>query len=109
MEEFADVVSPEGRIVEETLRRIKNQSGVKAVVVLNRDNLPIHSTVDGTTTMSLANLCKPIEHMSRSAIRSVDPTDDLVVIRLRTKKNEIIIAPEEENLLVVIQSNEHVE
>jgi len=95
--------------VEERLGRICKQDGVEAVVVLNGDNIPIHSTVDGTLTTVLAGSCRPIEQWSRSAIRDIDPTNDLVLVRMRTHKNEIIIAPEEENLLVVVQSMEKTE
>ena len=104
MEEFTVPKSQEGEIVEERLGRICKQNGVKAVVVLNGDDLPIHSTVDSTMTMALANSCRPIERLSRSTVRDIDPTNDLVLIRMRTHKSEIMIVPEEENLLVVLQN-----
>ena len=104
MEEFTVARSPEADAVEERLRRISKQDGVTAVMVLNGDDLPIHSTVDGTMAVVLANSCRPIEQLSRNTIRDMDPTNDLILIRMRTKKSEIIIAPEEENLLVVIQN-----
>ena len=109
MEDFTVPKSRGGEVVEERLGRICKQDGVKAVVVLNGDNIPIHSTVDGTMTTVLAGSCRPIEQSSRSAIRDIDPTNDLVLVRMRTYKNEIIIAPEEENLLVVVQSMEKTE
>ena len=109
MEEFTASKSHETQVVEDRLGRIFKQNGVKAVIVLNGDDLPIHTTVDGTMTMALANSCRPIERLSRNTIRDIDPTDDLVLIRIRTHKNEIIIAPEEESLLVVMQNMNDIE
>ena len=109
MEEFTAQKSHEAQIVEERLGRIFKQDGVKAVIVLNGDDFPIHSTVDGTMTMALANSCRPIKQLSRNTIRDIDPTDDLILIRMKTHKNEIIIAPEEKNLLVVMQNMNDIE
>ena len=37
-------------------------------------------------------------------IKDIDPTNDFSSMRIRAKKNEIIIYPEKEYLLVVIQT-----
>ena len=105
MEDFIKAKSAAHNVVEETLERIGKQNGVTAVIVLNEDDLPIRTSVDGTLTMTYANTLRPIEKMARSAVRDLDPTNDLVLIRMRTRKNEIIIAPEQDNLLVVVQSS----
>ena len=41
---------------------------------------------------------------ARSTIRDLDPTDDLTFLRIRSEKNEIMIAPDNENFLIVWQS-----
>lgn len=104
MENFVAEESPECHAVEDTLGRISKQAGVQAVIVYDKDDLPVHTTVDGSMTMSLGNYCRPLEQLSRNTIRDIDPTNDLVLIRMKTKRNEIIMAPEGEYLLVVIQN-----
>ena len=90
--------------MEDTLERITKHSGVTTVIVLSQDDLPIVSNADGTATMAYANASRPLEQMARATIRDIDPTNELVAIRMRTKKNEIILAPEDNKLVVVAQS-----
>ncbi|VDN12934.1 unnamed protein product [Dibothriocephalus latus] len=40
---------------------------------------------------------------SKDVVRSLDPTDDLQFVRLRGKNSEIILAPEGEDFLIVVQ------
>jgi dynein light chain roadblock-type len=37
-------------------------------------------------------------------IRTLDPTNDLTFLRMRSKKHEIMVAPDKEFLLIVIQN-----
>ena len=37
-------------------------------------------------------------------IRTLDPTNDLTFLRVRSKKHEIMIAPQEDYILFVIQN-----
>ena len=39
-------------------------------------------------------------------VRDLDPTNDLTFLRVRSKKHEIIVAPERDYLLIVIQNND---
>ena len=40
---------------------------------------------------------------ARSAVRTLDPQNDLTFLRIRSKKHEIMVAPEKEYMLIVIQ------
>jgi hypothetical protein len=55
--------------------------------------IPIRSTLDASVTQQYAALIKSLSDKARSAIRDIDPTNELVFFRLRTKKHEILIAP----------------
>ena len=41
-----------------------------------------------------------------NVVRCLDETDDLTFFRIRSRKHEIMIAPDPEYLLIVIQSNQ---
>jgi len=41
---------------------------------------------------------------ARSTVRSLDPQNDLTFLRVRSKKYEILIAPEKEFMLIVVQN-----
>lgn len=49
--------------------------------------------MDNSTTVKYAGLVQQLIETSKNAIKLNDPSDDLTFLRLRTKKNEIIIIP----------------
>uniref|UniRef100_A0A8C4NLC7 Dynein light chain roadblock n=1 Tax=Eptatretus burgeri TaxID=7764 RepID=A0A8C4NLC7_EPTBU len=90
--------------VEETLKRIQTQKGVVGVIVINSEGMPIRSTMDNNTTVQYASLMQQLAAKARSAVRDVDPQNDLTFLRIRSRKNEILVAPEKDYLLIVIQN-----
>ncbi|KAF6197680.1 hypothetical protein GE061_008646 [Apolygus lucorum] len=90
--------------VDDTLKRIQSHKGVVGIIVINSDGVPIKSTLDNTTTVQYAALMTQLCDKSRSAIRDLDPTNDLTFLRLRSKKHEIMIAPDKDFILIVIQA-----
>ena len=57
--------------------------------------IPIRSSLDSSLTQQYAALIKSLSDKARSAIRDIDPTNELVFFRMRTKKHEILVAPGE--------------
>jgi dynein light chain roadblock-type len=55
--------------------------------------VPIKSTLDNTTSVQYAALITQLCDKARSAVRDIDPTNDLTFLRLRSKKHEILVAP----------------
>ncbi len=55
--------------------------------------IPIRSSLDASLTQQYAALIKTLSDKARSAIRDIDPTNELVFFRMRTKKHEILVAP----------------
>ena len=41
--------------------------------------------------------------MTRSAVRELDPQNELCFIRVRNKRHEIMVAPTEDLVLIVVQ------
>lgn len=93
--------------VEETFKRLQSHKGVIGVVVINMDGIAIKSTFDNDVTVQYAALVSHFTSKSRSVVRKLDPDNDLKFLRLRSKKHEILIAPEfdksNEYYLVVVQ------
>uniref|UniRef100_A0A4X2LU79 Dynein light chain roadblock-type 1 n=1 Tax=Vombatus ursinus TaxID=29139 RepID=A0A4X2LU79_VOMUR len=79
--------------VEETLKRIQSQKGVQGIIVVNSEGIPIKSTMDNSTTMQYANLMHSFILKARGTVRDIDPQNDLTFLRIRSKKNEIMVAP----------------
>jgi dynein light chain roadblock-type len=55
-------------------------------------------------TTRYADVLHPYTQKSREAIRELDPTNDLTYIRLRSKKHEIMIAPDKDYTMAVVQN-----
>lgn len=90
--------------VKDVLKRIENHPNVVGVIIVDRDGQAIHSTLDAIETTYYIKECSSLTAIARSTIREMDPTDDLQFFRIRTKKFEIMLAPEREYLLIVLQN-----
>lgn len=66
--------------------------------------IPIKTTLDNSTTVQYAGLISSLTDKARSVVRDLDPSNDLTFLRIRSKKHEIMIAPDKEFILIVIQN-----
>ncbi|KAG1709843.1 hypothetical protein DVH05_016858 [Phytophthora capsici] len=83
-----------GYEAEETIKRIKSHKGVQAVLIVNQEGVPIYSsTSDEEFAMDHAALISQLAAKAKSTIRTLDPTNDMTFLRIRSKKHEIMIAP----------------
>ncbi|KMZ87727.1 hypothetical protein PVMG_02480 [Plasmodium vivax Mauritania I] len=88
---------------EEILNRIKNHKGVVGILVVNSEGLVIKSTFDQQQSDLHASLLTQLSNKARDVIRELDPQNDINFLRLRSKKHEIMIAPDKDYTLVVVQ------
>ncbi|CAH0486184.1 unnamed protein product [Peronospora farinosa] len=100
-----------GYEAEETIKRIKSHKGVQAVLIVNKEGVPIYSTTsDEAFAIDHAALVSQLTTKAKSTIQTLDPTDDMTFLRIRSKKHEIMIAPDKEYALIVIKTiNPHAE
>ena len=91
--------------VEATLKRIQAHKGVIGTIVVNAEGIPIKADLDNSSTLLYASLCRTLATMANNTVRDVDPRNKLLILRVGSRKNELIIAPSEDYLLIVIQSN----
>ncbi|XP_037111105.1 dynein light chain roadblock-type 2-like isoform X3 [Syngnathus acus] len=89
--------------VEETLQRIEANGSVMGVIVVNADGLPIRSTFESSKASKYADILRRLTAMARSMVRNVDPQDDLIVMRLSTKNQEVMVAQENSYHLILVQ------
>ena len=90
--------------VEETIKRISSHKGVIGIIVVNQEGIPIRTTLDNSTTVQYAGLIHQLTAKARSTVRDIDPQNDLTFLRIRSKKHEIMIAPDKEYMLIVVQN-----
>ncbi|KAL0212953.1 hypothetical protein RCL1_006579 [Eukaryota sp. TZLM3-RCL] len=99
--------------IEEAIRRITSHSGVSGVLVLNQDGIPIKAwKIDSEKAVHYAAVFSPLIPKAQQLLSSCDSSSssvsELSLIRLRTEKNEIIIAPDVQTgyVMLVIQDTE---
>jgi len=90
--------------VEDTLKRIQSHRGVIGTIVVNSEGIPIKSTLDNSTSVQYAGLIQQLADKARSVVRDLDPSNDLMFLRMRTKKHEIMVAPDKDFIMIVIQN-----
>jgi len=91
--------------VEECLKRVQSHKGVVGIIVVNLEGIPIRTTLDNSTTVQYAGLIHQLTAKARGMVRDIDPQNDLTFLRIRTKKHEVMVAPDKEYLLIVIQNS----
>ena len=89
--------------VEETLKRIRSHKGVLGTMIINSDGIPIRTTLEMDVTVQHAALLTHLAEKARSVIKELEPTNALTFLRLRSLKHEILVAPDNDYLLIVIQ------
>lgn len=67
--------------------------GVVGVMIVNSEGVPIRTTLDNSTTVQHAALIQQLVTKAKSVIRDLDPANELSCLRVRSRKNEIIITP----------------
>lgn len=72
---------------------LRSKQGVIGILVMNSDGVPVRTTMDTTLTNSYSAVLSRLSDQSRSAIRDLDPLNEVTFIRMRSKKNEILMAP----------------
>nr|XP_057931768.1 dynein light chain roadblock-type 2-like [Doryrhamphus excisus] len=92
--------------VEETLQRIEAQGSVLGTIVVNADGIPIRSTFDISKAGKYVELLRHLTALAKGTVRDIDPEDELVVLRISTKNQEIMVGPENGYLLILIQRYE---
>mmetsp|Transcript_37423 Transcript_37423/g.87521 ORF Transcript_37423/g.87521 Transcript_37423/m.87521 type:complete len:98 (-) Transcript_37423:218-511(-) len=90
--------------IEETLKRISSHKGIQGIVVVNNEGIPLRSTLEPEKTTHYAATVLQLAQKARSVVRDLDATNDLTFLRVRTKKHEIMIAPEKDYMLIVVQN-----
>ncbi|BFZ21601.1 hypothetical protein BsWGS_24640 [Bradybaena similaris] len=86
------------------MKRISSHKGVKALIIINRDGLLLKTNMEmNATTEQLIKNVYELSLAARRLIRDVDPHDDLMFLRTLSNKDEILISPDVNFTVVVIQ------
>lgn len=75
------------------------------MIIVNNEGVPIYSSdEDEAFAIDHAALISQLSAKAKSTIRTLDPTNDMTFLRVRSKKHEIMVSPDKEYTLIVIQN-----
>jgi dynein light chain roadblock-type len=89
---------------DETFKRLSSYPGVHGVIIMNSEGIPIRSSLNHTLTISYVSLIHGFSTKAKAVIKEMDHQNEVTFIRLRSNKDEILIAPDKEFTMIVIQS-----
>ena len=49
-------------------------------------------------------LISSLAKRAKSTVRDLDPTNELTYLRIKSKKHEVLVAPDEDYILIVVQN-----
>ena len=95
--------------VEERIHRIKSHKNVLGLLIVDEDGKPLRSAMGGNNASDpmpkqYAKKVTEIAKKARSVVRDIDPLNDLTFFRVRSKKQEIMVALDKNLFLIVIQN-----
>ncbi|CAB4060510.1 DYNLRB [Lepeophtheirus salmonis] len=85
-------------------KRILSNGNVEGLVLLNSEGIPLKTTLESGLTIKYATMTSLLAQRSKSIVRDLDPTNELTYIRIKSKKYEILMAPDDDYLILVIQN-----
>ena len=96
---------PKQSDVEETIERIKVQNGVEGYVICNKQGqvLRRYPTMTQEDAEMYAESMIKLAYQARSAVRDLDPKNELRYVRIRARKHEIMLAYDTQFIVIIIQ------
>ncbi|KAI8039761.1 dynein light chain roadblock-type 1 [Drosophila gunungcola] len=92
------------RYVEKAFEEVKLRKNVRDVVILNDTGHPVKSTMDQDEAVQFAGLFQAIRGRLERGMSKIDPTDELLMLRVRTKTNEVLLVPDSKITILVVQN-----
>ncbi|KAL9921905.1 dynein light chain roadblock-type 2-like [Glossina fuscipes] len=89
--------------VEEAFRLIQEKPDVVDTMILNNQGNPIKTSMEPNLSLQYAGLFEILRDKVTIGIQKIHPGDELLMLRVRTTSNEIILVPDGKITALVIQ------
>ncbi|XP_059055689.1 dynein light chain roadblock-type 2-like [Achroia grisella] len=85
-----------------TMVRINENGNVVGTIIVNCEGFPETTTLDSLTAATYSTHMRNLSHHASNALKEIDVTDELVVLRLISRKTEAVVAPDHEFHLIAV-------
>ena len=89
--------------IDSVLKNLQGQPGVLGTLIMKTNGLPYKTSFRETETIHYAGLVSEFVKKCRQTLEGVIWNEPITSIRVRSHKNEIIIVPDNDLILVVVQ------
>lgn len=90
------------RETDEFINRIRDHVDT---IILDSDLTAVSTTLDNTTTIAFANGMSALSTAAQSACRDLDPSNEMMFLRVRTTKHEFLIGSDNEVFTIITVQN----
>jgi len=94
--------------IEDALKRFSAKPNVLGVMITDEEGSVIKTTFDASLTKLYSEKITTLVGQAQDMVRDMDEneTNDMTFLRVRTKKHEILVRPDGEYFLMVLQKPE---
>ncbi|ALC41082.1 CG10822, partial [Drosophila busckii] len=92
------------RYVEEAFRIIKEKKNVRDIVITNELGHPVKSTMVYDDSVKFVGLFQALRGRLERGMHEIDPGDELLMMRVRTKTHEVLLTPDSKITVIVVQN-----
>eukprot|EP00093_Oithona_nana_P000361 00361.XXX_1687_1025_1 [CDS] Oithona nana genome sequencing. len=86
------------------LRRIQDTKNVAGIMLINKEGLAVKSSLDSSVTAQYSGLISYFAERAKATVQSMDPTNELLYLRVTSRRHEILVAPDDDFVLIVMQN-----
>ncbi|XP_014092113.1 dynein light chain roadblock-type 2 [Bactrocera oleae] len=90
--------------VEEVFRLIEEKPDIVDIIILNKNGNPVKTTMEKQMAIEFVGLYEILKEKVQLGLQKIDPKDELLMLRVRTKANEVLITPDGKITVMVIQN-----
>lgn len=92
------------KALKEIVKRFASREDVRGVIITDDEGLPIQTDLDTETTELVAAQVTSLVGRARKVVDGLKE-GDLHFLKIETSKGEVLIAPEENWILIVLQNS----
>ncbi|XP_052851348.1 dynein light chain roadblock-type 2 [Drosophila gunungcola] len=94
------------RNVAATFDRLVQLPGVIGAILVDGNGVLVRTNIAEDAAQMYANRMRPLVVLARSMIHDIEPDDRLSYVRLRTRRQELMVATENQHTIILIQDNQ---
>ncbi|XP_064543586.1 dynein light chain roadblock-type 2 [Drosophila montana] len=92
------------RYVDEAFRQIQEKKNIRDIIIINELGIPVKSTMEFETSVKFVGHFQELRGRLERGMAKIDPTDEFLMLRVRTKSHEVLLVPDVKITVIVVQN-----